>query len=403
MSGPLLDLRQAWRCIEDHVPPLGREVVPLEAAHGRVLAEAVHVDRDAPAFDRAAMDGFAVCRADLAAARAGSPVQLRVVGEAAPGRPGPRHREPATAIRIMTGAAVPEGWDAIVPVEETPGFDAATIGVEALPAPAQHVVRRGSERRGGEVLLQPGRRLCAADIGALAMVGAAHVAVGRRARVAVLATGNELVPHAAMPGPAEIRDSNTPMLQALSARAAAVALLGAVPDAAGALRAQIDLGLASDLLLVTGGNSMGAYDLVSRVLEEAGVRLHFTRVAIQPGKPTSFGTHAGGSVLALPGNPVSALTTFRLFGALVLACLEGEAGEGPGWHRARARFAWRRHHAKWVFLPGRTREDGDGVERVPYAGSGDLLAWARADCQIVLPPEVSEVAPGDDVIVWPMN
>lgn len=393
-----IDLREAWRCIEEHVQALGSEIVPLDAARGRVLRATLRVDRDAPAFDRAAMDGFAVCCTDLASAR--DPAVLQVVGEATPGSSGPVKERSGTAIRIMTGAAVPAGWDAIVPVEETPGFAATSIAVAKRPRPGQNVVRRGAERAAGDVLLLPGRRLSAADTGALAMVGVASVEVGRRARVAILATGTELVAHTATPGPLQIRNSNTPMLQALAQPVEGLEVLSVARDDEHELSTRVAEGLAWDLFLVTGGNSMGAYDLVSQTLERAGVRIHFDRVSLQPGKPTSFGTHGRGCVLALPGNPVSAFTTFRLFGSRVLACLEGEIGAWPGWTRGRARFEWRRRNSKWVVLPGRSREEGAAVELVPYAGSGDLLAYAGADCQIVLPPEVDRVASDDEVIVW---
>jgi len=149
---------------------------------------------------------------------------------------------------------------------------------------------------------------------------------------------------------------------------------------------------------------MGAYDHVGRSLSRAGVRLHFEQVALQPGKPTTFGTHARGAVLALPGNPVSALTTFRLFGARALRRLEGEIAVDPDWVAMTARFTWDRRHVKWLLLPGVRVEDdhGPGVDQVPYAGSGDLLAYARADCQIVLLPSCPRIRPGEPVLVWPL-
>jgi molybdopterin molybdotransferase len=205
-----------------------------------------------------------------------------------------------------------------------------------------------------------------------------------------------------MPGPAAIRDSNGPMLAALAGPWAEHVLgLGIVPDDAEALGAAIRTGLGTaDVLLVSGGVSMGRYDLVAAALAAAGVRFHFQRVALQPGKPTGFGTHAGGVVLALPGNPVSAFVTFRLFAALALARQEGETAARPRWTRAAAGFAWTRRNPKWLVLPGHRRQGA--VDRVPYTGSGDLLAYAAADCHIVLPPDVAAVGPGDPVAVWPL-
>jgi molybdopterin molybdotransferase len=397
-----IDVRAAWAAIEAALAPLGDESVPLADACGRVLRTVVQVDRDLPPFDRAAMDGFAVDAAATRTARRDAPVVVEVVGESTPGAPFMASVGAGGAVRIMTGAAVPAGCDAVVPVEQTSGFDAARVELYAEVDTGRNVTPRGSERRAGDEAFVPGHRLRAVDVGALAMIGVADVRVGRRARVAVLSTGNELVPHAARPGPATIRDSNGPLLAALALPwSAGVHVLGVAADDRAQLAARIEAGLASDVLLVTGGVSMGAYDFVGDVLAAAGVRMHFHGVALQPGKPTGFGTHRHGAVLALPGNPVSALTTFRLFATVALGRLEGAAEPRPALRPLPARFAWQRRSRKWVILPG--RHGPDGVETVPYSGSGDLLAYARADCQIVLPPEVETVAVGDPVATWPLG
>jgi molybdenum cofactor synthesis domain-containing protein len=397
-----IDVRAAWAAIESALAPLGDETVPLADARGRVLCTAVRVDRDLPPFDRAAMDGFAVDAATTRTARRDAPVVVDVVGESTPGAPFTAPVGAARAVRIMTGAPVPAGCDAVVPVEQTSGFDATPVELYAEVDAGRNVTRRGSERRAGDEAFVPGHRLRAADVGALAMIGVADVHVGRRARVAVLSTGNELVPHATRPGPAAIRDSNSPLLAALAAPwSAAVHVVGIAADDRAELAARIESGLAFDVLLVTGGVSMGAYDHVADVLAAAGVRMHFHGVALQPGKPTGFGTHRHGAVLALPGNPVSALTTFRLFATVALGRLEGAAEPRPELRPHPARFTWQRRNPKWVILPGRSFPDG--VRPVPYGGSGDLLAYARADCQIVLPPEVEAVRPGDPVATWPLG
>jgi molybdopterin molybdotransferase len=400
-----VDVREAWKVIDSVLEPLGTEEVPIEAAAGRVVREVVRVDRDLPPFDRAAMDGFAVRAADVTGARADAPARLRVIGEATPGAPFGGAVTRGHTVRIMTGAAVPQGADGVVPVEETSGFAGDEVEIRVPVGAGSHVTPRGRERHAGEPVFSPGRRLTQADVGALAMVGIARVRVGRRARVALLSTGNELVPHAETPGPAHIRNSNAPMLEALASPfAAAVKALGIAGDTAEAVESTLRRGLESDLLIVSGGVSMGAYDHVSRSLSRVGVQLHFERVALQPGKPTTFGSHAEGAVLALPGNPVSALTTFRLFGAWALRRLEGESAFQPDWYEMAAHFDWERRHAKWLVLPGRrvAGMDGGRVETVPYAGSGDLLAYARADCQIVLPPDRAQVRPGQAVLVWPL-
>jgi molybdopterin molybdotransferase len=406
----MLDVRDAWELLHTWVPQLGTESVPLGRGLGRVLRGSVAVDRDQPPFDRAAMDGFAVRSAEVAAASRATPVRLRVAGESTPGAPFTGALPAAASVRIMTGAAVPEGCDAVVAVEETSGFESESVDVYAAATVGQHFTPRGRERQSGEVLFESGHRLGAADIGALAMVGAATLTVGRAPRVAILSTGNELVPCDQVPAPAAIRDSNGPMLAALAAPfAAEIVRLEPARDDPEELAQRIQLGLTFDALLLTGGVSMGAYDFVSRTLAANGVRLHFTRVALQPGKPAVFGTHPGGIVLGLPGNPVSVLTTFRLFAARCLRLQAGERVASPPWHLAMARFAWERTHPKWLLLPGRrvaVSEAGAAaiaaVDRVPYAGSGDLLAYARADCQIVLPPEIERLTPGDPVPVWPL-
>jgi molybdopterin molybdotransferase len=396
----LLDLVAAWERLAAALQPLGSERVPLAAASGRVLAMTVRTDRDQPPFDRAAMDGYAVCAAVLAGASSAAPVRLRVVGEALPGAPWQGDAGLA-AVRIMTGAPVPAGCDTIVPVEQTSGFGAGDVEVRVALPPGKHIVRRAEERRGGETILSPGQRLRGADVGMLAALGVAQVEVGRQPRVAVLQTGSELVAADATPAPAQIRDANGALLAALAApHAASLVMLGIVPDSEAEIRTRLVQGLEQDLLLVSGGVSMGAYDLVTPVLEALGVHIHFRRVAIQPGKPTVFGTHARGCVVALPGNPVSALTAYRLFAAAALRRLEGETELRPHWESLQAEFAWQRTHSRWLFVPG--RRTATGVERVPYAGSGDLLAFARADGQIVLPPERARVVAGEPVAFWPL-
>ncbi|MFQ5599632.1 MAG: gephyrin-like molybdotransferase Glp [Candidatus Krumholzibacteriia bacterium] len=398
-----IDVPDAWACIEREVRPLPPETLPLQRAVGRVLARPVRTDREYPPFDRAAMDGFAVRSEDVGGARDGAPVRLEVVGEATPGGAFAGEAGPGTAVRIMTGAPVPPGWDSVVPVERTSGFDTNPVSIHAPVRRRQNVAGRGSERAAGELLYDAGRRLLEPDIGALAMVGAQRIEVGRRPRVAVLATGDELVPADTAPRPTQIRDSNSPMLAALAAaEAAQVVVLGSAPDVRAELDTIVSRGLQADLLVVSGGVSMGAYDFVGEALAAAGVRFHFERVRVQPGKPVAFGSHVAGVVLALPGNPVSALVTFRLFGRTVLRCLQGMKQLRPVWGRAHAAFEWRRRSPKWVLLPGRSVDEGAAVERVPCTGSGDLLAYARASCQIVLPPDLERVAPGDRVWVWPL-
>jgi molybdopterin molybdotransferase len=397
-----IDVREAWRRIEAAVQPLGDESVPLHMGAGRVLRQDYAADRDLPPFDRAAMDGFAVRSADLAAARRDAPCSCRVVGESTPGAPFGGVLAQGHVVRIMTGAPVPPGADAVLRVEDSSGFASDRVELYARIEPGANIAPRASERRAGDIVFTAGARLRPVDLGGLAMLGAAALRVGRRARVAVLSTGNELVPHETVPGPAQIRNSNGPMLEVLAtACGASVTRLGVARDTPVELQAPIAHGLEHDILLMTGGVSMGAYDFVTQALAAAGVRFLFQRVLLQPGQPTVCGVHRRGLVFALPGNPVSAFTTFRLFAALALRRLEGDTGPTAEFQSARARFAWQRRHSKWLVLPG--RQSPAGVERVEYGGSGDLSAYARANCQIVLAPEVDHLEPGDAVAVWPLD
>ena len=398
-----VDLESAWNHIESALQPLPSEAVSLDAACGRVLAQSVQVDRDQPAFDRAAMDGFAVHSDDVRSAAPETPVRLRIVGESRPGSGFAAAYAPGTAVRIMTGAPVPHGWDAVVPVEATSGFESEPVSVRASAAPGQHLTRRASERRAGEDLLDPGRVLTAADVGALATVGMTRVQVHRRADVAILATGDELVPPAAVPEQHQIRNSNTPQLHSLiAASARQVHVLGASPDRPADLEQRIAAGLQADLLLITGGISAGRYDFVGGALAAHGVRFRFRQVALQPGKPVAFGVHARGAVLALPGNPVSAFVTGRLFALPALLRLAGAARIRPRWGIALARFEWQRRNPKCLILPGVRDASGAHVDLVPYRGSGDLLAYGRADCQVVLHAGIDRVEPGLPVPVWPL-
>jgi len=398
-----IQIEDAWSHIEREVGALAQEDVDLHAARGRVLATVVRADRDFPPFDRAAMDGFAVRSVDVRAASSHAPIELDIVGEATPGNAYLGSGDAPGAVRIMTGAPLPAGWDRVVPVESTSGFDGPTVRVFAALHPGANVSRRGIERTAGDTLYEPGHRVRDVDVGILAMAGVSRVRVVRRPHVAVLSTGDELVAYDQQPGPTQIRNSNAPMLAAMAGTEGEVHLLGRVADTRAATAEAVSRGLRHDVLLITGGISMGAYDWVGTALEAARVEVHFRRVALQPGKPVLFGTHPAGVVLALPGNPVSAYTTVRLFALPVLRRLQGMRRTRPLWVRAAARFAWRRRGPKCILLPGRIADAGAAVERVPYTGSGDLMAYARADCQIVLPCTQESVQPGDPVWVWPLD
>ncbi len=336
---PLLPLEAALDRILEGVVPLSAESVPLARALGGVLAEDVSALLTLPPWDNSAMDGFAVRAADVATAGVDAPVTLKVIGEVAAGHEPTQRVEPGSAVRVLTGAMLPPGADAVVPVEDT---DAAE-GVAALPpsvevrvsaSEGRHIRRAGSDMHQGDVLLRAGTHIGPAAIAVLAASGHVRVDVHRRPRVAIVATGDELTPVGEPLGPASIPDSNSESIaaQVLAAGAEPVRL-GIAIDDPDAIRERLLEGvLAADVLIVTGGVSVGAHDVVKEVFADIG-RLDLWRVAIQPGKPLAFGSAPrpdGGHCLlfGLPGNPVSSFVTFELFVRPVLRRLRGGAGDG---------------------------------------------------------------------------
>jgi molybdopterin molybdotransferase len=385
----------AGACVQ--AAPRSREGVSLETAAGRVLAEPLGADRDAPPFDRSTRDGFAVRASDVAAV----PVTLKLTGEIAAGEEFTGTVGPGQCVQIMTGAAVPPGADAVVMIEHTQPSANAIVVQRSVP-PGANFVPRGSEAKAGAQVLAAGLRMGSAEISIAAQFGHAAMSVYIRPRAAILTTGDELVPVAQTPGPCQIRNSNSFSLAAQIALAGGVPMpLGNAPDERGALRAMIEQGLAADALVLTGGVSMGKYDLVEDVLRSLGAEFRFDAVAIRPGRPAVFGVCRGKPVLALPGNPVSTLVTFELFGIPLLDVLSGAPARPLPLANARTRHPIREKGALAHFVPARlSREEGETyVEQLPWQGSGDVAALARADCFLVVPETKLEFAAGDWVDV----
>lgn len=301
-------------------PALTPRSIVLGDALGRVTAGTVMAGHDVPPFANSAMDGFAVRAGDTTSA----PVTLEVVGTAAAGAPPGVRVGPGQAVRIMTGAVVPPGADAVVMVERTsPGADGG-VSIEAPASPGDHIRRPGEDIRAGQVLFEPGTELGPGHLGVLASVGAETVVAVPPARVGVLSTGDELTSGAGPLLPGQIRDSNRPTLLALVARAGCVPVdLGTVPDDEAAITASIQQGVAGcDAILSSGGVSVGDFDYVKTVLDRLG-DMHWWQVAVRPAKPLAFGTVLGRPVFGLPGNPVSSMVSFELFARPALRQMTG--------------------------------------------------------------------------------
>lgn len=376
---------------------LGIETAPLDRARDRVLAEDVTADRDYPPFHRSARDGYAVRSGELGSA----PVTLECVGEIPAGTQFQGRISAGQCAAIMTGAPLPEGADAVVMVEQT-SAQASRIEVRQTVQPFDNVVRKGSEAAAGTLVLPRRSRLGAGQIGLLAANGVTEAAVFRKPRVAILATGNELVPAAANPQSFQIRDSNAAALAAqLVENGAEAWQAGIAGDREEDLRALILPGLRADLLLISGGVSVGKYDLVENVLEQLGAQFHFRGAAIRPGMPVVFGQVQDVFFFGLPGNPMSTFVTFELFVRPALRALAGGLFEEPVFLRARLAKTRTGKAGLTVFSPALVRMIGREamVHWVPSRGSGDLVSLAAANCFIVQRPDQTALAEGDWVDV----
>ncbi|MDI3299347.1 MAG: molybdopterin molybdotransferase MoeA [Bacillota bacterium] len=338
--GELIPLEEALERLLAELPAgsLGSEAVGLEAAAGRVLAEPVTAEEELPPFDRSTMDGYAVRAADVAAATEERPVRLRLAGEVRIGEPAGLRVEAGEAAAVPTGGALPAGADAVVPVEWTRPAGERVDFLRPVE-PGENVAARASDVRPGQLVLPAGHRLRPQDCGLLAALGRLRVQVVRRPRVAVLATGNEVVPADRRPAPGQIRDANSwSLLAALRAGGLRGEYLGVSGDDEEAIRQLLASALARfDVVLVSGGSSVGDRDVTQRAVESLA-RVVAHGIAIKPGKPALLGVSAGKAVVGLPGHPVSALTIYRL---LVRPLLQHLEGARPDWSRPglRARLA----------------------------------------------------------------
>jgi len=424
----VLSFEDARRVVEEQARQVNAqetEAVDLLAAAGRVLAEPVVADRDIPPFPRSTRDGYAVCSSDLSQL----PTTLEVIGEIRAGEnPNllPSQVGSGQAVSIMTGAPVPQGADAVVMVEHTSRLG-SRVEISKGVASGENIVPRGAEARQSGLLVDRGARLNAASMALAASAGKSRLEVYKRPRIAVLTTGDEIVAVEAAPGPTQIRNSNSYSLAAqILAAGGQPVLLPIAPDETEKLRQLIELGLQSDLLILTGGVSMGRYDLVEPVLGGLGAEFFFTGAKIQPGRPVVFGRipfgNSGGTdvlwrsrvpaphvpaphlpkyFFGLPGNPVSTMVTFELFARPLVEALAGMSPRKLLFLHARLGSEVRVKAGLTRFLPAILSGElkNSQVDLVAWQGSGDIAATARANCYAVIPPDRDVIAAGEWVAV----
>ena len=446
-SAGVLTFEDAYEVVREHCRQILKtgdrpsEEVLLLQGRGRVLAGPLVADRDFPPFPRATRDGFAVRADDLA----NGVTLLRVVGQVRAGDSYDLPLASGEAVEIMTGAAVPAGADAVVMVEYTERktieinrkereetqrrqepeqthpdtsdvlglrrdeqdhpeqtVTEELVEIKRIVTTGENIVPAGAEAQAGQELLSPGGRMGPAQIALAAAAGKASVRVYRKPRVTILSTGDELVEVAEKPGPSQIRNSNSYSLAALVAECGGEPVqLPIAPDEQGKLTELIQEGLKADMLLLSGGVSMGKFDLVEQALNTLGAKFFFTGALIQPGKPVVFGEVGVIPFFGLPGNPVSVMVTFELFARQMVEALSGAEPARLKSSKAKLKKDFKTKTGLTRFLPARLDGglDDPEVEVVPWQGSGDMLAAAKANCYLVVPPDREKLAKGEMVTV----
>ena len=394
----MITVDQALSILLDQVETLGSESVAIEQAHRRILAEDVRADMDLPPFDRARMDGYAVRSSDVSTA----PVKLRVIGEIAAGAQFEHRVNAGEAVKIFTGAPVPGGADAVQKVEVTRA-NGHMVEILEQVTPGQFITRRASEVAAGEIVAETGREIGPAEMAVLASFGYASASVGRRPRVAVISTGSELVEVSSKPSGAQIRNSNSYTLAAYAERAGAmVDVLGIVEDTPEATRlALIRAADNHDIVVSSGGVSMGDYDLVKAALKDIGAEIYFDRVIIRPGKPIVFARRRETYFFGLPGNPVSTSVTFNVFVRPAIRKMQGETSPAPAMVSAQLSRTVKDSSSRRSYLPARLfiKEGRAMVEPLKWGGSSDFVAFMQANALIVVREDVHEIEEGEFVDV----
>jgi len=398
----MISVAEAVEIVRQRTVRLSAERVAIDQALGRVLAGDVVADSDLPPFDRSQMDGYAVRAEDVKTA----PVRLRIVGESAAGRGWHNQLEEGQAVRIMTGAPVPAGADSVQQVELTHELKDGTV-VELLETVelGKSIVKQGAEIKAGEVVLNAGTVINAAMMAVLAAFGYAKVEVFRRPRVAVLATGTELVPVDQTPGQDQIRDSNNYSLTAYAALAGAtVERMPLTGDETSLLKKQIaEAAKRCDLIVTSGGVSMGVYDLMKSALKELDAEIFFERVALRPGKPTVFARLPNGTlVFGLPGNPVSVAVTFNLFARTALFAMQGAADPTLKRETAALARSVKGTTDRESYLPAQltTNDDAELIAfPLKWGGSSDFVAFALTTALLIVPANLKSIEAGSLVTV----
>ncbi|MGB8331937.1 MAG: gephyrin-like molybdotransferase Glp [Polyangiales bacterium] len=384
--------------------PLGEEEVRLTESSGRYLAREVRARFDSPPFDNSAMDGYAVRASDIAGAERGKAVRLPVQGESRAGGPLPAALDPGTACRIFTGAPMPSGADTIV-IQE----DAERVGDEVLIREAspsnQHVRAQGSDLRAGAVLLHAGDRLWPGEIGLLASQNIDRLQVYRRPTVALLSTGDELREIGEELAPGTIINSNLYVLSEMLRALGAIPMpLPAASDSVSEIEAALRKALEADVVITTGGVSVGTYDFVQEAFDRVGIERSFWKVRIKPGKPLVFAQFEGKPVIGVPGNPISAMVTFEVLIAPCLRTMLGDPQPHPQPIVARLRDAYRRRPGRVEIARGVATRDGDEIVVALHdrQGSGSLPSFVGVNALVILPADRGELAAGEQVeaILW---
>jgi molybdopterin molybdotransferase len=373
---------------------MSAEPVPLADSVHRIIREDVLADADSPRFDKGIRDGFAVRFEDVAQV----PCVLSIIGESRAGAAAGVTVQPGQCCEIMTGAPLPAGANAVVMVEKTERVSSDSVRILKTVRENEGLLRQGTEAKKGDLMLRSGRKIGLADIGLLAGVGKSSVMVSRKPRVAVIATGDELVEVSEDPKPDQIRNSNTYTICAQVKEAGGEPFpLGIARDNLEDLRTQLRRGLEHDILIVSGGVSMGKYDLVEQVFAEFGVEILFDKIAMKPGKPTVFGHTGRTYVFGLPGNPISTIVSFHMFvRPLILFLLKAE-DTAPKILRAKLEAPAKCDPERAALVPALVRFDAGQywIRTAPWKGSSDLVGLSRANALIMIPQHSRTLEPGE--------